>query len=238
MTYRHNRLVLAITCLVFVTFAPIAGADSSDLLLHYTFNQNNAKDASGNGHDGRIFGAKFSKGARSPGLRFDGIDDYVDLGKLDIDSDAMSIMAWMQVDSFSIADARIISKSTSTSNDSHYFMLSTISNHGYKLRFRLKTDDGFPTKTLIATVGQLRPGQWFHVAAVFDGQRMSLYRNGEEVGSTSKLGRVATNPDVSTWIGRNPDGERPFHGSLDDVRIYNKAVSEDEIQAIIQEAFD
>lgn len=224
-------------CLLFLFPPVLIQAEPEKPMAHYTFDEGDAKDVSGNAHHGIVKGAMPVKGI-GRALYFDGKNDQVELGNLDVDSEAMTIAAWMKVDTFKTADARIISKSTGTDNDSHYFMLSTIRLHGYKLRFRLKTDDGFKTKALMAPLGQLHAREWHHVTAVYDGRHMKLYKDGEEVASTSKTGRVAVNPEIPVWIGRNPDGKKPFNGIIDDVRIYKRALSTEEIDEIIEEAYD
>lgn len=203
-------------------------------LAHYTFDDATAQDASGNNNHGILNGATPFRGIQGRSLSFDGRDDFVNLGNLDIDSDQVTVAAWMLAYSLRIHDARIISKATGTAGDDHILMLSTFRNHGHRMRFRLKTDDGFGTKTYIAPLGHVVPGEWIHIAAVYDGRQIRMYKNGREVGATSKTGRVAMDPSVSMWIGRNPDGRRPFHGLIDDVRLYDTALTEDQIKSIMK----
>jgi len=61
-----------------------------------------------------------------------------------------------------------------------------------------------------------------------------LYLNGAQVGSTGKSGSLSTNSGVSVWIGGNPPegSARPWDGLLDEVRIYDRALSAGEIQAL------
>ncbi len=231
-----KNLTFLSLCLLCFPGGPCTAAELPAPLAHYTFDEGDARDVSGNGHDGIINGASPFRGIYGRSLSFDGRDDFVNLGTLDVDSVQVTVTAWMLAYSFRIHDARIISKSTSTAGNDHYLMLSTFQQHGTRLRFRLQTDDGFPTKTYIAPLGHLEAGEWVHVAAVYDGKQMKLYKNAREVGSTSKTGRVAVNPDVSMWIGRNPDGRRPFHGLIDDVRIYDRALSAAQLKAIMGEA--
>lgn len=164
-------------------------------------------------------------------LEFDGVDDYVDLGTLDVEGGAgLTISAWINADDFDLHDARFISKATGTSGRDHYWMLSTISGTG--LRFRLKT--GGTTTTLKSGTGQLQPGVWYHVAATYDGTKMRIYKDGIEVVSTSKTGAVAIDPTVSVAIGNQPAGagSRAYDGLIDDVKIYNRALTQSEITAL------
>jgi len=63
---------------------------------------------------------------------------------------------------------------------------------------------------------------------------MRLYKNGVEVGSTAKGGTLSTNPDAKVSIGNQPEGtgDRPWDGLIDDVRLYNVALSEAQIQEL------
>ena len=100
------------------------------------------------------------------------------------------------------------------------------------LRFRLKT--GGLTHTLIANSGRIVPGSWAHVAAVYDGMRMRLYKDGIEVGSLAKTGRLDVNPSIQAWIGGNPPraAQKPFRGRIDEVCIYRRALTAAEIATL------
>ncbi|MEE9413318.1 MAG: LamG domain-containing protein, partial [Methylococcales bacterium] len=92
------------------------------------------------------------------------------------------------------------------------------------------------TSTLIADSGDLLAGEWIHVAAVYDGDTMRLYKDGVEVGSITKQGSITADSNSSVWIGDNPQsaGSRPWKGHIDDVRIYNYSLSDVEIRQLAQ----
>ncbi len=162
-------------------------------------------------------------------IEFDGIDDAVDIGTLDIDADAMSMGVWIRPDDFDQMDGRIVSKATGVNADDHLWMLSTISNSvGHGARFRLQTDSG-GTATLIANDVAISAGVWTHLAATYDGAMMRLYQNGVEIASMPKTGRVATDPSVAVAIGNQPQRTRPFDGRIDDLVILGRALAADEI---------
>ena len=215
----------------------VTNPSGSDLIGHWNLNNDGgtiASDSSGNGNDGIVNGAAWTiDGLLNAALDFDGSDDYVDLGSLNASADSLTISAWINADTFthlSRQDARIVSKATGTGSQDHYFMLSTIKSNGAtRLRFRLMTNGS--TTTLFGSGGVLTSGTWIHVAAVYDGAQMRLYQDGVEVGNTSKTGNIDQNA-VSVWIGRNPDGKRPFDGRIDEVYIYDRALSPAEIQVL------
>jgi hypothetical protein len=174
-------------------------------------------------------------------LNFDGVDDLVAVEPFDVPGGGITLAAWIKPDDFDINDGRIISKATEWGGDDHWWMLSTIDTN-HVLRFRLKTNDGSETTTLIADSGQLEAGRWAHVAATWDSTMMRLYKNAEQVGSTAKAGtRVAADPTVKVAIGSQPADAylsdpshvvKFFDGTIDDVRVYKRALSEDEIRAL------
>ena len=106
------------------------------------------------------------------------------------------------------------------------------------LRFRLKTDDGQETATLISDP-VLEAGVWAHVVASWDGSMMRIYKDGVEVASQEKGGAaVAVDPAVKAAIGSQPSDAfdtdpshvvKFFDGLIDDVRIYDEALPEAEI---------
>lgn len=192
-----------------------------------------ATDITGNGYDGLLTNSPVWNGNE---LLFDGIDDFVNVGIVEVSSGKLTITSWVQSDDLEncgARDCRIISKATGTAPQNHYWMLSTIKvGNQTRLRFRLKTRG--TTSTLIASSGDLMEGERFHVAATYDGTTMRLYKDGVEVGSLAKTGGINANDEVETWIGGNPNdaNSRPWKGLIADVRIYQKALSANEVNDV------
>ena len=212
-----------------------------DLFAQWLLNEGSgitATDSSDNGRDGVLTNAPVWSGNE---LQFDGVDDYVNLGKLDISGSELTLTGWVQstdLANCNSRDCRIISKASSTSGADHYWMLSTIKKGAkIRLRFRLKTNG--VTTTLVASSGDLVNGERFHAAAVYDGTTMRLYKDGVEVGSIAKTGTLDSNNQVDAWIGGNPTvaTSRPWEGSIADVRIYQKALTDEEVN-IVKDGFD
>ena len=156
------------------------------------------------------------------------MDDAVDLGTLDIGSSGLTLSAWIRIDDFDQMDGRIIAKASGVQPDDHIWMLSTLAaGQEHVLRFRVRT--GGSTTTLIATGDVLSTGLWTHVAATYDGATMRLWQNGLEVGQTAKTGAVDTDPTMGATIGNQPARDRPFDGRIDDVRLFDRALIQDEI---------
>ena len=191
-------------------------------------------DRSGNGYAGKLMnGAHLITGE---GIKFDGVNDYLNVGNLNVTGQAISLSAWFWADDLSncrARDCRLISKATGAAEKNHYFMVSTIKvGSKTRLRFRLKTNG--KTSTLIAASGDIFKNQWVHVAAIYDGQTMHLYKDGVEVGSRAKRGSITTNSKTPVWIGGNPSGatSRPWKGHIGDVRIYSYPLTNNEIRIL------
>ncbi len=176
----------------------------------------------------------FAQGAGNA-LRFDGVDDYVTAGTPDVvaaaGNNGLTISAWIKAEDFVSDMGRILTKTSGVAEQDHYWMLSTFNQNGIKLRFRLKTSVG-GTKTLIASSGNLVPGTWTHVAAVYDGSNMILYKDGVEVGRTAKTGTIATNTGLAAMIGNNGPSStsRPFKGLIEEVRLLNVGLTAQQVR--------
>ena len=213
-----------------VTLNPPVASPSSDLVAYWPMDEGSgsvAADLSGNGRHGAINGATWTTDSKSgKALRFSSATQYVNAGTFDVTGSTLTISAWVKANSFPANnDPRIISKATSTAEQDHYFMLGI---YGGKLRARLKTSG--TTKTLIASGGGVTAGKWVHAVATYDGTRLRLYQDGVEVGSMRVSGAITGNPAVPVWIGLNPDGAGRFDGIIDQVRMYNRALSLSEIK--------
>ena len=175
------------------------------------------------------------RGATSGALSFNGTSDSLQIGTPDVAGNELTITGWIRADDFDVSDARIISKSFGIMGDDHLWMLSTVDQGGAsRLRFRLKTSGS--TTTLVGTGAALQANEWIFVAAVYDGARMRIYQDGQEIGSVAKSGSINTSPTVPATIGNQPTGDRPFDGLIDEVRLYSRALTPAELDLVAGEA--
>jgi hypothetical protein len=248
----YRRLIFLISIIFILTSA--AEADLVGLWRLDEASGTVAHDASGNGHDGTLKGGtEWAPGKIGGALAFDGFSDqadhttdpgninWVSVEPFDVEGPGITMAAWIRPDGFDITDARIITKQKTWSSIDIWWMLSTYTD-GTALRMRLKTDDGGAdggTTTMWSDAGYLEAGVWSHVAATYDGSKMRLYHNGVEIMSTNKTGTIQTDPAAAIGIGNsplgNPGGLRAtFHGLIDDLRIYDSAMNEQELLRIME----
>jgi hypothetical protein len=76
---------------------------------------------------------------------------------------------------------------------------------------------------------QLPLNQWVHLASTYDGSVLRLYVDGAQVATLNRTGSITTSTG-ELWIGGNPVWPEWFSGLIDEVRIYNRALTTPQIQ--------
>jgi hypothetical protein len=169
--------------------------------------------------DGKIFGA----------LEFDGDGDYIKIGReSDFDiTDQITVSAWIKVNQFNREWQALIAKGDSS------WRLQRDQNADH-LEFActgLKIPSGTPWGDLHGKKS-VNDGQWHHIVGIYDGSKMYLIIDGEMDSSQSASGRINTN-NHPVYIGENSENtSRYWNGLIDDVRIYNYALSKEEVAAL------
>jgi len=79
------------------------------------------------------------------------------------------------------------------------------------------------------SVAQLALNEWHHVAGVYDGSEAIIYINGELDSKKKFEGALKHNGD-NFWMGARKAGGLPFSGLLDELRLYNRGLSQAEIE--------
>ena len=184
-----------------------------------------AADGSGNGNPGTLVnGPTWSTGRWSGGLSFDGVNDYVDVGNgasLNPTS-AISLAAW--VNPSTIGPTQMILAKRNGPNNQYFLRIGATG----KVRFNLTAGgalSGPPDSTTT-----LAPNTWYHVVGTYDGGQTRLYLNGVQESSAAKTGLMADN-GVNVQIGRYIN-DQYFGGSIDDARVYDRALSAAEVAAL------
>jgi hypothetical protein len=96
-------------------------------------------------------------------------------------------------------------------------------------KFKFAWGGGPPDATLLA--GTVEFNKWQHVAAVMDGSKGYIYKNGVLQGSISTATPLPATA-YNVIIGNNPTNVRDFYGLIGEVRIYNRALSDKEIYTL------
>jgi hypothetical protein len=204
---------------------------------YWTFDETSgdALDSSGNNINGKLLnGATRGPGKVGSALVLDGIDDYVNMGNpsaLQV-TGSLTISAWINSSAFPGDDAVIVSKRDSGSTG--YQLDTTIDQGPRTIGFKLTNSSGGKMYRYGAT--QLQANTWYYVTGVYDAsaQTLSVYLNGQPDNGPT-VGTVTASQNNSTQnvnVGRRPGlSGFAFKGKIDELRIYNRALSAAEIQA-------
>src|SRR5262249_54057381 len=134
----------------------------------------------------------------------------------------MTLEAWVNPSSVASAWCDVIMKG----NDNYYLMATSNNNSlsagGGKFGGESTTTKAFGTSLLPTNT-------WSHVAVTYDGAAIRLYVNGAQVSSVARTGPITTSTDPLR-IGGDPFYGQYFQGTIDEVRIYNRALSAAEVQ--------
>lgn len=198
---------------------------ANGLVGHWTFdgpavNSDQALDMSASGNNGTIAGATVASGKLGQGMNFDGINDYVsvpDSDSLDLTT-SFTLAAWI-MPNVTGSDDGILIKSSDTNGSLGPYKFGIFAGNLY-----FGMNGGYSAVSTPFTA----VNSWSHVVAKYDGSFAKLYINGTEVASSP----YSTNPSPSIGelrIGDWSASDRIWSGKLDDVRIYNRALSAQEI---------
>lgn len=207
---------------------------TSNLVGHWAVDDGSgttALDSTANNHDGTISGNPTwqSSAKVGGGLDFETSDgaDSIDVGTFDLTGTGVTLAAWIKPENDG-TDQRIITKSSSNATVDHYWQL----NHevgSTELRIRA----GGTTERLNVSTS-LVVGHWYHLVGTYDGTTLRLYLDGVEVGSMvhSVGGAVSTSSSMPVTIGDSPIGGRAYDGEMDDVRVYDRALSATDVETL------
>ncbi|MCF7972548.1 MAG: LamG domain-containing protein [Phycisphaerae bacterium] len=199
-----------------------------------------ARDSSGKGRHGTLMnmtGDEWTTGVIGGALTFNGSTDYVDLpiGQVIETTTDLTIAAWVNWSGLGDTYQRVFDFGSGTTD----YMLLTPETGDGGMRFAI-TDGGWSHEDQIMTIEPLGTG-WHHVAVTIDdaNEIHTLYVDGEVVGQNTD---AKTNPSdlgetTHNWLGRSQFSADPyFDGTLDDVRLYTRALSAQEISDLVSDA--
>jgi hypothetical protein len=188
-----------------------------------------AFDSSGNGNDAIFEGAPewVENGKFGKALKFNGSSDYLaapDSESLDINGDQLSIAAWINGEDWPAAN-HVVRKIADTGTGAIYM----IRVQPDTVRVYLNTSAG---ETTIQGTNVLPTNEWVHIALIYDGAEARIYVNGQLDVSSNVSGEVSESNN-ELRIGRGePAGY--FVGMIDDVRLYNHALTESELLSVME----
>ena len=205
-----------------------------NLVAHWKFDERHgttATDSAGD-NDGTVYGAEWTTGQIGGALNFDGDGDYVDFGNpesLRI-TGMITISAWVKPDVI-VGDEfqNIVAHGHTETPPGEVFLRIT---HG---QYQIGSWTRVQKQYVVYNIPSEDEGSWIHLVGLYDGSYWRLYRNGIQVSSRrSSTGAVEVN---ESWaIGAKARGTARFYnGSIDEVMIFNEALSADQIQQLYED---
>ncbi len=234
---------ISVLIIAFSVIFLLASATNADLLAglvaYYPFN-GNADDESGNGNHGTVYGAVLTTdrfGNAESAYNFNGVNNYIQIAfAAALHPSIFSLSAW-----FNTTDTgrgTIITSDLDSKYCNHGYELGVYNGLGFFLTDPTSNcQDGkvvWSNNPLI-----INNGAWHHIVAIFDGSQMMLYVDGvlqDQIISTSTYSKP--NSYLRIGMTKNSGGydQRYFDGFIDEVRIYNRALSDTEVQELYNEA--
>ncbi|WP_233214590.1 LamG-like jellyroll fold domain-containing protein [Rhodopirellula bahusiensis] len=209
---------------------------TSDLVVHHEYDTSGSlteTDASGNGNDGTWVNdpawtsdaavGEYAMDFSQDGSGANSVVEIADDPSLDFSGD-FTVSFWYNADALQADSTRLIG----SHDGSDGFSIYTNSDGSLNLFLQGSTTSA----TSLATSGFVADGNWHHVTATRSGNDLRLYVDGTSSGpTTSNVGVVDVSSTVT--IGGSSVAGTDYEGKLDDVRIYTRALSDDDIDTLI-----
>ncbi|WP_456478634.1 outer membrane protein assembly factor BamB family protein [Geoglobus ahangari] len=189
-------------------------------------NSTHAVDVSAYSNDAMINGATYVDGKYGKALRFDGVDDYAEVAdddSLDLSSQ-FTVALWFKVVSWPEYYGCLIDKGTSGQRTYSVYTLSD-----GKIWYATHNSSGELWKIYQAGI---QAGKWYHVAVTANGSVMKLFINGVYVDQRSAQGPYTTYDYPLSMGRRHIYNDLKFNGIIDEVRIYSKALTPEEVKML------
>ena len=231
-----TRLIIVFLAisLMFVCIS-YAKIDPETLVGMWLFDENKgdvAEDSSGEENTGTLMNKpEWVEGKFGTALEFDGVDDYVSVGDTDELSGAvgkeLTVVAWFKPSDVAERYKGIVSKYLSAGEKDWGLLV----NSG-QLEFGYEAGGNNWESSTPLKGGTLNTDTWHHGAFVLNGKDVKLYLDGAEVGAVEL---PTDTPDTTANVEIGAVSYKPsyYSGIIDEVAIFNAALSEEDIKAIM-----
>ncbi|MES9684605.1 LamG-like jellyroll fold domain-containing protein [Gottfriedia acidiceleris] len=203
--------------------------DSADPRWMWRFNDN-GKDSNKYGFNATLNGSaaydKTDKMEGSASLSLNGADgNYASADLVSKKTDNVTLTTWVKWNGATSGSQQIFSNGDGLSNG---YSIMLDHDNGDKVSIVING------QTILGSETALTAGQWTNITAARRSGTWELYINGNSVPVTNNTTAPST-PTTGTYIGADSRGQQSFNGGIDAVRVYNQALSTDQIMAIANE---
>jgi hypothetical protein len=199
-------------------------------VARWTFDEQSgstASDASGGGNTATLAnGAGWTSGHQGGALLLNGVDQYAGVSNsAAFDSmQRITLAAWIKPSRIISTRQEIVCFKEGDSPNVGA-LLALPEGDGSRVRMWVHIGGSWQSAT---SVGTIAVGDWHHVLGSYDGQTIRVYIDGWLQGSTSAAGTMSNGNQVVTIGARSPNRQYYFGGAIDDVQIYDRALSAEE----------
>lgn len=225
MTQKSKITVLVLTLLIVNVLSVQAALDDS-VVLFLSFDGGEAADHSSYGHTVGVTGAEIGAGKYGNGIvlgegRFLEVPDH---DSLDLTT-AMTISMWAKVAAGGEGTQSGLEKQPAW--QAGEYNLAAVYGGGVLLQARDLPADCADSAI---TPGGIEDDSWHHIAGTWDGNVIKVYIDGVEEKSLDCVGELEIG-DGNLYIGSRGGKQRWLNGSLDEIKVFNRALSADEVKA-------
>lgn len=237
------RGMIVATCVLFLMGSCVLADMNDGLVAYYPLN-GNANDVSGHGLNGVLYNASFADGYYGQGLMTTGASDsFVEVqpNTLLSPTNAVSISLWFKATSFPTWHSCLVYKAGATPTSNGFcdrsYSLWAMADGG--IHFTSTASGASSQTTLNSPAGSVQANRFTNVVAIVDtaAQTMKIYVDGSLTATGSYGGSSILAGDFPLRLGgpfNTVSDQSGLSGVLDDVRIYNRALSEQEVLALAQ----
>ena len=161
-------------------------------------------------------------------IYFDGIDDYIDMdNNLNLNPTGFTVSAWVKRDATNSGTVSIVSKRDGAFTKG--YDLRILNNNNIEIIWKNGSN-----QSLISN-SALPYDEWHHVSAIYNGSEVSIYIDGVLDNVEDKTSPVTTNESFQIGAAGNNTPIQYFRGNLDEVRIWDVALSEDQLRFLMNQ---
>ncbi|MFD6996777.1 exo-alpha-sialidase [Streptomyces mirabilis] len=178
-------------------------------------------------------GAQETAGVRGGALEFDGADDAVRLpyqDRLPLGTKDFTASLWFRYTA-TAGEQPLLWMGGIGTTQPQVWMRAEPASHRITALITTRSGAAAPTSASVRTASAYNDGQWHHLALRRGGGLLTLSVDGTAVGAADVPGSVSRNSPFGVHVGQRVDSRAYFTGAIDEVRVYDRVLSDDELAA-------